>query len=498
MPPPASLLDGSQVLQHSFDDATGTLRTTATATIIGGDMKVEISHTEDSIRLGDGTNFLTSTTIGGDVGLDVNLINTSIPVSQDGTWSVQIEDSAGNPLTSSAGSLDVNITNTVPISGTITANQGTTPWVISGTVNQGTSALPGDAWYMRITDGATTVGITGFSLNVDVTNAAGAAAVNIQDGGNSITVDGTIAATQSGTWVLGANSGVDIGDVTVNNGAGAAAVNIQDGGNSITVDGSLGRTWTLASGTDSVSANLTQISGSAYTLGQKTMVNSAPVVIASDQATISVSMASGNLTQVGGASLTLGQKTMTNSIPVVLSSDQSTVNVQATPATANIETYSTAIVGLAVAATATDIYTITGSATRTVKVRRIKISATRTADAKTDILLIKRSTANSGGTSTTQTIVPHDSTNAGGTAVVRAYTANPATLGTTVGTVRAQKQYIPVAASSQQESVVEWDFSLVADQPIILRGTSEVLAINLNRQTITGPSFDISIEFTEE
>ena len=76
-------------------------------------------------------------------------------------------------------------------------------------------------------------------------------AVAIQDGGNSITVDGTVgvsgtvtvsgtvAATQSGTWILGANSGVDIGDVTVNNGAGAAAVNIQDGGNSITVDGTV-------------------------------------------------------------------------------------------------------------------------------------------------------------------------------------------------------------------------------------------------------------------
>lgn len=35
---------------------------------------------------------------------------------------------------------------------------------------------------------------------------------------------------------LGANSGVDIGDVTINNGAGGAAVNIQDGGNSITID----------------------------------------------------------------------------------------------------------------------------------------------------------------------------------------------------------------------------------------------------------------------
>jgi hypothetical protein len=63
--------------------------------------------------------------------------------------------------------------------------------------------------------------------------------VTVADGGGSLTVDGTVAATQSGTWVLGANSDVDIGDVTVNNAAGASAVNIQDGGNSITVDGPL-------------------------------------------------------------------------------------------------------------------------------------------------------------------------------------------------------------------------------------------------------------------
>jgi hypothetical protein len=35
---------------------------------------------------------------------------------------------------------------------------------------------------------------------------------------------------------LASNSGVDVGDVTINNAAAAAAVNIQDGGNSITVD----------------------------------------------------------------------------------------------------------------------------------------------------------------------------------------------------------------------------------------------------------------------
>lgn len=86
--------------------------------------------------------------------------------------------------------------------------------------------------------------------DVTINNAAGAGAVNIQDGGNSITVDGSVSATQSGTWVLGANSGVDIGDVTINNAAGASAVNIQDGGNSITVDGTVAATqsgsWTVS------------------------------------------------------------------------------------------------------------------------------------------------------------------------------------------------------------------------------------------------------------
>ena len=53
--------------------------------------------------------------------------------------------------------------------------------------------------------------------------------------GNTVTV-ASHAVTQSGTWTLGANSGVDIGDVTINNASGASAVNVQDGGNSLTVD----------------------------------------------------------------------------------------------------------------------------------------------------------------------------------------------------------------------------------------------------------------------
>jgi len=63
---------------------------------------------------------------------------------------------------------------------------------------------------------------------------------------------------------------------------------------------SVGRTWTLSSGTDSVSA---------------TVVNFP-------------SLTNVNLTQVGGSSVTLGQKTMANGIPVTLPSDQSAIEVE--------------------------------------------------------------------------------------------------------------------------------------------------------------------------
>jgi hypothetical protein len=46
-------------------------------TVDASDLDIrDLTHVSDSIRLGDGTNFLTSTTIGADVGLDVNIINT--------------------------------------------------------------------------------------------------------------------------------------------------------------------------------------------------------------------------------------------------------------------------------------------------------------------------------------------------------------------------------------------------------------------------------------
>lgn len=96
----------------------------------------------------------------------------------------------------------------------------------------------------------------------------------------SVTVSGTIAfsntslaVTQSGGWVLSANSGVDIGDVTINNATGAAAVNIQDGGNSITVDGTV--TANAGTGTFAISAASLPLPSGAATAAKQPALGTA-------------------------------------------------------------------------------------------------------------------------------------------------------------------------------------------------------------------------------
>jgi len=86
------------------------------------------------------------------------------------------------------------------------------------------------------------------------------------------------------------------------------------------------------SGTD---VNIHDSSGNNIINGQKTMANSVPVVIASDQTAIPVSFTPAstqdvNLTKVGGSAVALGQTTLANSIPVAIASNQSALSVLAT------------------------------------------------------------------------------------------------------------------------------------------------------------------------
>lgn len=176
---------------------------------------------------------------------------------------------------------------TQPVSGTVTANAGT---------NLNTSALALDAHltdksqFTKLTDGTDTALIT----------AAG---------------EQNVIAT--------AQPGVDIGDVTVNNASGAAAVNIQDGGNSITVDGTVA-TSNLPTTVDTNSGNK-----SASTLR---------VVLATDQPQLSNKLlvtpdanSAVNVAQMNGVATSMGVGASgTGTQRVVLANDQGATIVSAT------------------------------------------------------------------------------------------------------------------------------------------------------------------------
>jgi hypothetical protein len=77
-----TLLDSSQVIQAVYDEALNRLRVDIGANItLGGELEIFIDQADDSIRIGDGVNLVTTTTVGPKIGLDVNLIGGTISAS---------------------------------------------------------------------------------------------------------------------------------------------------------------------------------------------------------------------------------------------------------------------------------------------------------------------------------------------------------------------------------------------------------------------------------
>ena len=159
-------------------------------------------------------------------------------------------------------------------------------------------------------------------------------------------------------------------------------------------------------------------------------------------------------------------------------------------------TYSATVAGLALAATATDIFTLTGSATKTIRITKVSFNAIETTAAQIAVVLLRRSTANTLGTSTAQTATSYDSTNAAATATVLAYTANPTT-GTLVGNLFTQRVFVPGAATASDAQGLQLSFGDFGQQGVVLRGITQVFAINLVGVTVVGGSANATIEWNE-
>lgn len=68
-------LDFNQIFQRVFDELNDRLRVDAIINTSIGDVEVQLSHLDDSVRLGDGTGYLTTTVVGPSRALDVNVVS---------------------------------------------------------------------------------------------------------------------------------------------------------------------------------------------------------------------------------------------------------------------------------------------------------------------------------------------------------------------------------------------------------------------------------------
>ena len=202
--------------------------------------------------------------------------NTQTPVSTSNPLPVDLrtDNLAGNldvNLAASGITLNVSSSVTAVVPGTGATNLGKAEDAAHSTGDVGVMALA-----VRQDTDSSLVGLSGDYAPLQV-DATGRLKVEIFDGGDSHTVDGTVTAnagtgtftvTDDGSFTLAANSGVDIGDVTINNGTGASAVNVQDGGNSLTVDGTVSVdniTTSITPGT--AAGNLGKAEDAAHTSG---------------------------------------------------------------------------------------------------------------------------------------------------------------------------------------------------------------------------------------
>ncbi len=164
-------------------------------------------------------------------------------------------------------------------------------------------------------------------------------------------------------------------------------------------------------------------------------------------------------------------------------------------------TYAASITALApTAAATTDIFTIIGSATKTVKVVFLRISGQiATTAIYVEYQMVKRSAADTGGTGTNMTAVPLDSASAAATAVATTFTSTGPTVGAAVGQIASVRVSLPITGTVTPNQPVTLISALGPCQSVTLRGVAQALSLNCNTKTFgTAPLFDIDVVWTEE
>jgi hypothetical protein len=99
-----SHLDQHQIFQRAFDEETDRLRVDVTASVEPGSMEMAVSHLDDSIKIGDGTDYLA---INADGSINANITGTMAVAVSHTDDSIKIGDGTDILSVNADGSINV-------------------------------------------------------------------------------------------------------------------------------------------------------------------------------------------------------------------------------------------------------------------------------------------------------------------------------------------------------------------------------------------------------
>lgn len=152
-----------------------------------------------------------------------------------------------------------------------------------------------------------------------------------------------------------------------------------------------------------------------------------------------------------------------------------------------------------IAANPTDVFTIQGSASKTIRIRQLQVSGYATAAGSCGLNIIRRSSANSGGTSTVQTAGQRDTADDAPTATLLLYSANPTSLGTSLGVIDGSRMGLVASSGASQVDRLNFQYSWLNEKAPTLRGVNDFIALNFGGNALpAGTVLDIAAWWTEE
>jgi hypothetical protein len=386
--------------------------------------------------------------------------------------------------------------------------------------NQPVSASVSSPVAARLSDGSAFLTTTGGRLSVDASGVA----VPVTDNGGSLTVDGSVSISSISGPLGGGTEAIALRVTVANDSTGV--LSIDDNGGSLTVD-----TPQLPAALVGARLDINNgawLGSTAPTVGQKTMANSVPVVLASDQAAIPVTPAANssvNVAQiagtntvtaaagvqkvgiVGGAGTSLETtagvidenfKNIGNAA-VSVNKGVAGTGVQRVVVSEELQYRAATVNNVVCAAGTLAFFAITGSGTKTLRVRKIRVSGdTLTTLAVGSIECRKISSAPTGGTATALTKVPMDSADAAATPTLcQVYTAGPTGGAALVGNIGCNRHMwkSTTVADGANFSDVQWDFG---PRGVVLRGSAEGLTLGFGAAPATAVTLAVEVEWSEE